>query len=772
MIRFANTTSRNARRLQANGVKSPDSLFAEQCDRTGHKSILRRRFRSNGNSQAKQHHEMGNNGGNMRPAHASAERAPDFLQKLKVQPSIAHSPAHATKAPNLTTRNRRQYDSSKLEDLIRQGPASRGVAHPRHSTQHTSKSATQSNLQGSLKKAGVTPNLVDFFQKRLAEASRATEESVPKVSTSRLSNSRDPIRSPRSLQRGPPIPRAQKPIRKPHPFNQDGLMAAKSEAKTALMGVSKSRTNPSTSLGGSINEHFNTSLSSVNIPTSEENKKKTESISPISQFIREIKKKNEQQKKEGAVKEPKEEPALPSWRKSAQLAQEKLSLDPLFLASHRNFSEPVEPKPDPYQLHFAKREEETPKNKHVETKPKIIVLPSHEVTVKQLSPLLGVKVSKVMKTLEELGEIPLNDDAYTIDVDVVEMIAMELNIKVERSKRRQKTEVNDHKQLMERRKNVEDGLEDTPAAETAKKTYGQLARRPPVVCIMGHVDHGKTTLMDSLRRLARGETGKKMSKKSKKKSGKKVKAKKGNDDVAGTEAGGITQVISAFQVPLGEQKDSLTFLDTPGHAAFSSMRQSGSHAADVIVLVIAADDGVSPQTIEILNYYKSIVKDSEGGITMVVAMNKIDKPGIDVSESQTRIENELIEHGIIPEGVTADSEYGSPVQFFPISAKTGDGLDDLIEGLALQSEIMDLRADDTARAEGIVMDARVEQGLGVVVDCIIRWGSIKPGDVVVSGTDTGKVRILKDGKAACFLRNLVWPGRPLDNITLYVSPPI
>ena len=151
---------------------------------------------------------------------------------------------------------------------------------------------------------------------------------------------------------------------------------------------------------------------------------------------------------------------------------------------------------------------------------------------------------------------------------------------------------------------------------------------------------------------------------------------------------------------------------------------------------------------------------------MVVAMNKIDKPGIDVSESQTKIENELIEQGIIPEGVAADSEYGSPVQFFPISAKNGDGLDDLIEGLALQSEIMDLRADDTARAEGIVMDARVEQGLGVVVDCIVRWGSIKQGDVVVSGTDTGKVRILKDGKCAWFLRNLeVRSERPLDNIS-------
>jgi translation initiation factor IF-2 len=187
-------------------------------------------------------------------------------------------------------------------------------------------------------------------------------------------------------------------------------------------------------------------------------------------------------------------------------------------------------------------------------------------------------------------------------------------------------------------------------------------------------------------------------------------------------------------------------LPSLGHAAFSAMRQSGSHAADIIVLVIAADDGVSPQTVEILNFYKSIVKDSDGGISMVVAMNKIDKAGIDVEERKRAIENQLLEHDIVAEGINAESKYGSPVQFFPISAKTGEGLDDLIEGLALQSEVMDLRADDKARAEGVVMDARVEQGLGVVADCIIRWGSIEKGDVVVSNTSTGKVRILKDSK--------------------------
>jgi translation initiation factor IF-2 len=229
-----------------------------------------------------------------------------------------------------------------------------------------------------------------------------------------------------------------------------------------------------------------------------------------------------------------------------------------------------------------------------------------------------------------------------------------------------------------------------------------------------------------------------------------VKASSDDDDaVAGTEAGGITQVISAFQVPLANQENAVTFLDTPGHAAFRAMRESGTNAADVIVLVVAADDGVSQQTIEIINFYKSIVKGSGGGgISMVVAMTKIDKHGIDISESRQRIENQLLEYGIMSEsfGSSGDSEYGPPVQVIPVSGLTGDGLDDLIEGLVLQSEIMDLRADENAQAEGIVMDARMEKGVGVVADCIVRWGSLERGNVIVSGVHSGKVKALKDSK--------------------------
>jgi translation initiation factor IF-2 len=269
--------------------------------------------------------------------------------------------------------------------------------------------------------------------------------------------------------------------------------------------------------------------------------------------------------------------------------------------------------------------------------------------------------------------------------------------------------------------------------------------------------------MDALRRRAVTMNSTRTNKKESKKD-KKAKSRGGKgvtfdgDNVAGTEAGGITQVITAFEVPLplddsgedeggNKQVSTVTFLDTPGHAAFKKMRQSGSSATDVIVLVVAADDGVSPQTVEIIEMFKSIARSQPQSISLVVAVSKIDKHGIDIDEAVMRIENQLIEHEIFTENVLAgggdEGEFGA-CQLFPVSGITGEGLDDLVEGLALQSELMDLRADYDARGEGIVIDARMEKGLGVVADCVIRWGKVEPGDFVVSGTHGGKVRFLND----------------------------
>jgi translation initiation factor IF-2 len=198
------------------------------------------------------------------------------------------------------------------------------------------------------------------------------------------------------------------------------------------------------------------------------------------------------------------------------------------------------------------------------------------------------------------------------------------------------------------------------------------------------------------------------------------------------------------------------------------MRQSGSDAADIIVLVIAADDGVSAQTIEILNMYKSIVKETgENGISLVIALNKIDKPGIDVEESMYRISAQLLEHGIVTEANQPDDPsalegfdiYGPPVQVTPVSGLTGKGLDDLIEMLEVQSEVMDLRADAESSVEGVVLDAKIDKGLGVVVDTIIRWGTVKKGDILVSGSSFGKVRILQDASGKQVKEGL--PSQPI-----------
>lgn len=227
--------------------------------------------------------------------------------------------------------------------------------------------------------------------------------------------------------------------------------------------------------------------------------------------------------------------------------------------------------------------------------------------------------------------------------------------------------------------------------------------------------------MDRLRQKSaeictRGKKNVKKTRKSKK-SKKKKKQEGGVHNVAGTEAGGITQAVSAFQIQLPgaedaendelSRNDTVTFLDTPGHAAFKAMRQSGSNGADVIVLVVAADDGVSPQTVEIINMYKTIARSQPGSISMMIAMTKIDKPGIDIEESMMKVENQLMEYGIFSERMSnTDSEFGG-VEIVPLSGLTGEGIDNLIEGLILHSEIMDLRACRESRAEGLIIDAKV-----------------------------------------------------------------
>ena len=242
-----------------------------------------------------------------------------------------------------------------------------------------------------------------------------------------------------------------------------------------------------------------------------------------------------------------------------------------------------------------------------------------------------------------------------------------------------------------------------------------LKPRPPVVTVMGHVDHGKTSLLDAIR----------------------------NSGVAESEAGGITQHIGASVVNINGRQ--ITFIDTPGHEAFTAMRARGAQVTDVIVLVVAADDGVMPQTIEAINHAKA------AGVPIVVAVNKIDKPGA----TPDRVRQELTEHGIIPE------EWGGQNMFVDVSARQNLHIDDLLETILLQADVLELKANPDAPASGFVIEANLDKGRGPVATVLINRGTLHTGDVVVAGTSYGKVRALVDPRG-----NNVKEARPADPVEI------
>ena len=325
----------------------------------------------------------------------------------------------------------------------------------------------------------------------------------------------------------------------------------------------------------------------------------------------------------------------------------------------------------------AKRETEADKLRRLQLekikKTPILVTVADEITVGELAEKLKKTAAEVIKTLLKLGMMATVNQV--IDYDTAEIVVTEMGGRIE-------------KQVVV---TIEDRIIDV-----TEDTEENLKKRDPVIVVMGHVDHGKTSILDAIRK----------------------------SSVASGEAGGITQHIGAYRV--NYEGNDITFLDTPGHAAFTAMRLRGAMATDIAVLVVAADDGIMPQTIEAINHAKA------AGVQIIVAINKMDKP----EANPDRILQQLTEHELVPE------KWGGDVICVPVSAKTGDGIDTLLENILLVAEMLELKANPDRKAKGIVIEARLDKGRGPVATLLVQAGTLRTGDIIVAGTTVGRVRTM------------------------------
>ncbi len=345
-------------------------------------------------------------------------------------------------------------------------------------------------------------------------------------------------------------------------------------------------------------------------------------------------------------------------------------------------------------------QENRPKNEP-ETKKEVVTeirLPER-ITIRDLAEKMHIQASAIVKKMFLAGEVLTVN--HEIPFEKAQEIAMDYEIIAEPEEK-------------------EDVIGELLREE--EEDESKLMTRPPVVCVMGHVDHGKTSLLDAIR----------------------------DTHVIDREAGGITQHIGAYMVTINGQK--ITFLDTPGHEAFTAMRMRGANSTDIAVLVVAADDGVMPQTIEAINHAKA------AGVEIIVAINKIDKPNINID----RVKQELSDQGLVPE------EWGGPTIFCPVSAKTHEGIDNLLEMILLAAEVKELRANPNRNARGLVLEAKLDRGRGPVATILVQKGTLRQGDFIACGACYGKVRAMNDDKGKSVRK--ATPSMPVEIIGLSAVP--
>ncbi len=376
--------------------------------------------------------------------------------------------------------------------------------------------------------------------------------------------------------------------------------------------------------------------------------------------IKEVKEKKKEEKK----KKKKEEEEKPEKGK-------KLERQPKY--RKKEFLEEVMPKKFKKKKKYRKTQKE--ETEAEEEKKTIKYNPS--MTVFEFSQELGVDFSEILSKLFELGVLARKNDI--ISEDAAKIIAEEYGFEIEEGEAAV--------ELEDELKEIEDKPED-------------LVERPPIVTVMGHVDHGKTSILDAIKKT----------------------------NIAEREAGGITQHIAAYTVKVEDKY--ITFLDTPGHEAFTEMRARGAQVTDIVVLVVAADDGVMPQTVEAINHAKA------ANVPIVVAINKIDKP----NANPERVKQELSNYGIVPE------EWGGNNLFVNVSAKKRIGIEDLLEAILLQAEMMELKANPSKRAKAVVIEAKLDKNRGPVATVVVKEGTLKQGDAFIVGVQYGKVRALIDDR--------------------------